>query len=217
MEKFKKALRWFYESFIWLGLLLLIIDIVTKNVIVAFNENIVSQGGIVLIPNFLRINYVINTNVAFGKGFQDPLTNRILFIIVALLISVGIIAYLIKKWKVTRRLYKAIAFMVIAGALGNCIDRIVFTSEYLSCPSLHIPYPGVVDWIDFYGIWSYNFNIADCAVVIAAIMLIIVLIVDTIKEHKANKKAEPKNEEKILSKTEIERQKLREQDNKKDE
>ena len=214
MKKFKKALKWFFESFIWLGLLLLIIDIVTKNVIVlnAAAGNIPPNGGVVLIPNFLRVSYVINTNVAFGAGFDNPIANRIIFIIVALLISALVIGYLVKNKFKTRRLYKAIAFMVIAGALGNAIDRIFFTSEYLSNAYYTFPNPGVVDWIDFYGIWQFNFNIADCCVVIAAFMLVISLIVDVIKEHKENKKKEPVVVEKKISKTEKETQELREQE-----
>lgn len=212
MQKIKKGLKWFYESNIWIGLLFLIVDIVTKNIIVAFRENIGSEG-VVLIPNFLRISYLINNNVAFGKGFADPNANRIVFIVVALLVSIGIIVYLIKKWKVTRRLYKAIAFMVVAGALGNCIDRIFFSSEYLACTFRDVPpCAGVVDWIDFYGVWSFNFNIADCAVVIAAFMLIIILIVEAIKEAREKPKEEKKPVEKIKSKTEIETEELRKKD-----
>lgn len=220
MAKLKAALKWFFESFIWLGIILLVIDIVTKNVIVANRVNITEQGGIVLIPNFLRINYLINTHVAFGQGFDNPLANRIVFIIVALCISALIILYLVKNWKKTRKLYRAIACMVIAGALGNVIDRIFFTAEYLSCPLYPVTDPGVVDWIDFYGIWQFNFNIADCCVVIAAFMLIIVLIIDVIKEHKAEKAKQAKEVkvvEKKISKTELETRELREQDKKKDE
>lgn len=212
MNKLKHFWKIFLEPAFWVGFGLLIADIISKNVIVHFKDQILAEGGIVLIPNFLRINYVINTHVAFGKGFDNLVANRVIFIIIALLISFFIAAYLFKKWNSTRRLYKTIAFMVIAGAVGNCIDRIFFTSEYLGVSN-----PGVVDWIDFYGVWSYNFNIADCAVVIAAFMLIICLIIDVIKEKKNAPKVEKKPVEKVMSKTEIETQQLRELDKKKDE
>ncbi|HNX16689.1 MAG TPA: signal peptidase II, partial [Bacilli bacterium] len=45
----------------------------------------------------------------------------------------------------------------------------------------------VIDWIDFYGVWKFIFNIADSSVVVGTIMLIIWLIVDEVKEYKAKK------------------------------
>ena len=102
--------------------------------------------------------------------------------------------------------------MIIAGALGNAIDRIFFTAEYLRYidPSTGKYITGVVDWIDFYGIWGFNFNIADSAVVVAVFMLIIYVIVTEIIAYRNKKKLEPKKEEdntKAVSKTEQEKNK----------
>ena len=223
-EKFLKGLKWFFNSYIWLGLLLLVIDIVTKNVIVANRQNIINQGGVVLIPNFLRINYIINNNLVFGLDiFKNELATRIVFSIIALLITGGIIFYLIKKWDKTNRFYKACLFMIVAGAIGNAIDRIFFSPEYLSYIDIngnYVAYNGVVDWIDFYGIWGFNFNIADSAVVVAAFMLIIYMIVMEIIDYRKKKKSEPKTEEdntKVLSKTEQEKNKYLEEQAPKDE
>lgn len=223
-EKFLKGLKWFFNSYIWLGLLLLVIDIVTKNVIVANRQNIINQGGVVLIPNFLRINYIINNNLVFGLDiFKNELATRIVFSIIALLVTGGIIFYLIKKWDKTNRFYKACLFMIIAGAIGNAIDRIFFSPEYLSYIDIngnYVAYNGVVDWIDFYGIWGFNFNIADSAVVVAAFMLIIYMIVMEIIDYRKKKKSEPKTEEdntKVLSKTEQEKNKYLEEQAPKDE
>ena len=82
--------------------------------------------------------------------------------------------------------------MVITGAIGNMIDRIFYGPEY-----------AVVDWIDFYWFWGFNFNIADCCVVIAAFMLLIYIIVEEVKEYK-NKPKVKVVQEKQLSKTEKE-------------
>ena len=82
-EKIKSWLLWFFNSFIWLGLLLLIIDIVTKNVIVANKTYITTRPekeGIILIPHFLAINYVINDGAAFGLSTGAPLANKIIYI-----------------------------------------------------------------------------------------------------------------------------------------
>ena len=203
-EKLLKFGKWFFESFIWLGIILVIIDQVSKLVVVANKEAILSQGGIVLIPNFLRINYLINNNFVFGLSTGNDMLNRIIFIIVALIILGVITFYLGKKWVKINRYYRACFMMIIAGAVGNVIDRIFYTPEFLANPV-----NGVVDWIDFYGVWAFNFNIADSCVVVAAFMLLIYMIVTDIIEYNQKKKLEPKEEntQKVLSKTEEEKNK----------
>ena len=215
MEKFKKACKWFFNSFIWLGLLLLIIDIVTKNVVVANKDYILSQGanGIVLIPHFLAINYLINENIAFGISLGSAATNRIVFSIIAILVSVGIIVYAVLKWGKIGKFYRAILFMVLAGALGNVIDRLCYSAAYLDMNGEQ----GVVDWINFFGVWRFNFNIADSAIVVAAFMVIGAFIVEEVKDYKqkrAKQKSEEKveDQEKVLSATEKEKIELENKD-----
>ena len=224
-EKFLKGLKWFFNSYIWLGILLLVIDIITKNVIVQNQHNITGgqNGGIDIIPGFLGINYTINNKVVFGLDiFKNDVATRIVFIVVALLVTVGILIYLIKKWDKVNRYYKACLFMIISGALGNAIDRIFYSAKYLNyyneAAGRYVS--GVVDWIDFYGIWGFNFNIADSAVVVAAFMLVIYMIVIEIIDYRKKKKTEPKTEEdntKVLSKTEQEKNKYLEEQTPKDE
>ena len=201
MDKFKKCLKWFFNSFIWLGLLLLIIDLVSKLLVVANHEYILSTGGIVLIPNFLRINYIINNKMVFGISLGSDTANRAVFCVAALLIVTGLIIFLIKKWDKLNKYYKACIMMILAGAIGNVIDRLFYSPAFLGNDV-----NGVVDWIDFYGIWSFNFNIADSAVVVAAFMLIIYMIVVDIIEYVKVNKSKPKEvEEKVISKTEQEK------------
>ena len=224
-NKFLKRLKWFFNSYIWLGLVLLIIDIVTKNVVVQNQANIAGgqNNGIDIIPGFLGINYTINNKVVFGLDiFKNDVATRIVFIVVALLVTGGILFYLIKKWDKVNRFYKACLFMIISGALGNAIDRIFYSAEYLNYYNAEAGryVSGVVDWIDFYGIWGFNFNIADSAVVVAAFMLIIYMIVMEIIDYRKKKQLEPKTEEdntKVLSKTEQEKNKYIEENTSKDE
>ena len=211
-DKLLKTLKWIFNSFIWLGVLILVLDIVTKNIVIANGPAITAKGGIVLIPNFLRISYVINQNIAFGISLGSPLVTQIVFSIVAIIIVGVIIFFLVRKWDKINRYYKACAMLIIAGAIGNVIDRLFYSAEYLNASGA----TGVVDWIDFYGIWAFNFNIADSAVVIAAFMLIIYMIVEEIiiytknRPAKAKVKAEEDNS-KVLSKTEREKQQLLEE------
>lgn len=203
MEKIKKCLKWFFDSFIWLGVLLLIADLVSKLLVIANKDAIRAQGGIVLIPNFLRINYLINNNLVFGISTGSDLSNRVVFCCVAGAIVIGVIFFTVKKWGKLNKIFKAGIMMVLAGALGNIIDRLFYSPEFLD-NSVN----GVVDWIDFYGVWAFNFNIADSSVVVAAFMLIIYMLVVDIIDYK-NKPKEPKpveSSEKVLSKTEREKQ-----------
>lgn len=216
-EKMLPKLKWFFTSFIWLGILFLIMDIVSKNVVVsAYKNGSLSGDGAILIPNFLRVQYIVNNHFVFGLDlFKNDVATRVVFVIVALGITSGIIAYLVKKWGKVRRFYKACLMMIMAGAVGNSIDRIFYTSSYLASPVT-----GVVDWIDFYGVWSFHFNIADVAVVVAAIMMVVYMIVIEILEYRLKVKSQPKTVEdntKVISKTEQEKNKFLEKKDNKDE
>ena len=211
-------LKWFFASFIWLGALLLILDILSKNLVVHYyNTGALGEDGAVIIPNFLRIQYTVNKNFVFGLDlFKNVVATRIVFVIVALGISAGIIIFLIRKWGKVNRFYKACLMMILAGAIGNSIDRIFYSASYLNFNGLS----GVVDWIDFYGVWKFHFNIADIAVVLAAIMLIIYMIVIEIIDYHRKSKLKPKttiDNTRVLSKTEQEKNKFIEKKENKDE
>ena len=176
MDKVKKYALWFFKSFIWLGLLLLVIDIVTKNVVV---NNMEVGESIPLIKGFLHITYTVNTAAAFGLGTDNVLANRIVYIVMASIATAALIFVYVKFFKRLGKMYKACIMLMVVGALGNLIDRIFYTPDYLK-----YTYTGVVDWIDFCGIWKYIFNIADSAIVIGTIMLIIWLIIEEVQDSK---------------------------------
>ena len=216
-EKILPKLKWFFASFIWLGILFLVMDIVSKNVVVsAYKNGSLGSEGAVLIPNFLRVQYIINSNFVFGLDlFKNEVATRVVFVIVALGITAGIIVFLIKRWGKVHKFYKACLMMITSGAIGNSIDRIFYSSSYLASPKT-----GVVDWIDFYGVWGFHFNVADIAVVVAAIMMIIFMIVTEIIDYRRKVKLQPKTQEdnvKVVSKTEQEKNKFLEKKDNKDE
>ena len=189
-EKLISALKWFYKSFIWLFIVFLGIDILTKQIVMNAG---VAPGNVIADWGFVHISYVLNPNAAFGLGAKDPTVSRIIYLVVASLISIGIIAYLILKRKTTKLYIRACLVLVVTGAIGNMIDRIFYGPEY-----------AVVDWIDFYWFWGYNFNIADSCIVVAMFMLIIYIIVMEVKDYRAKPKTKVV-QGKQLSKTELER------------
>ena len=197
-EKLLSGLKWFFRSFIWLGLVLLGLDIFTKQLIMSVSNG---QLGVLADWGIVRISYVQNEGAAFGFGTGNEVANRIIYLIVATLISAGLITYLILKRKETKLFVRAALVMAVTGAIGNMIDR-VFYGPLQGEVGL---FTGrVVDWIDFYWFWNYIFNIADCCIVIAAFMLIIYAIVGEVKDIMARRKAEVSGE-KVLSKSEQER------------
>lgn len=182
-----KALKWFFSSFIWLGLILLALDIVSK-VLIFF---LLGEGNSIpnpIIPGFLTITCVLNPNAAFGLGFFDPVLNRVMYIIVYLIGLAILTGIYIIKYRKLSKLLRACLIMMAAGALGNLIDRLFYSFSGYQ----------VIDWIDFYGIWKFVFNVADSSVVVGTIMLIIWLIVTEVKDYKT-KKALVADEGKVLS------------------
>lgn len=184
----KAKLKWFFESFIWLFVLGLVIDIVSKVIV---KTNMTEGDSIILIPHFLAITFSWNNAAAFGMGFPNPEVNRWIYIVVALIASAVIIYFCLRKNKTYGKFIKACLMCILVGAVGNLIDRII--------------YGKVVDFIDFFGIWGAIFNVADSFVVIGTLMLIAALIVEEVKDYKARKATEPKVEGKVLSKTEQEK------------
>ena len=180
-EKIIPALKWFLRSFIWLGIVLLGLDILTKQLVVRAGVEPYSQ---IADWGFVHINYVLNYNAAFGLGADDHTVSRVIYLIVASLVSAGLITFLIVKRKETKLYVRACLVLIVTGAFGNMIDRIFYG-----------PYYAVVDWIDFYWFWGYNFNIADSCIVVAAFMLIIYIIVLEVKDMIARRNLEAKVEE----------------------
>ena len=203
-EKLLNGLKWLFKSYIWLGVLLLAIDIITKQIIM---HSGVTPPGIVAKWGFVNITYVLNTKAAFGIGADNPDVSRTIYLIVATLISAGLITYLILKRKGMKLFIRAALIMVVTGAIGNMIDRIF----YGGLQGGRALFGGaVVDWIDFYWIpgWVWNFNIADSCIVVAAFMLIIYIIVAEVKDYRERNKNKVKtvnDGQKVLSKSEKEK------------
>ena len=204
--KVLKGLNWFLHSYIWLFIIFLATDIITKQCVV---RNMNEYQSIVLIPSwdsakpFLAITYVINTNAAFSFGVGSALANRIFYSIVAFCGFSIIVTIFVWKYKKLHGVVKACLMLIATGALGNLIDRLFYSAAFLhGSENLN----GVVDWIDFQIIWPVTFNIADSCVVVGVIMMIIFLIIDEVKLAKAKRKAEiEESKGKVLSKEELSR------------
>ena len=163
-----------YLAVIFIGIF---VDQLSKFFIVKF---MYLGQSIPLIKDFLHITYVTNDGAAFGS--MDGEAGRILFMTVSTVMIVLLSAYLFLGHAQTR-LYAVSIAMIISGGIGNMIDRLGI-GFYVN----PITEKGeVVDFIDFCGIWDAIFNGADSFVCVGAGLLILALILDIVKEYKAEK------------------------------
>ncbi len=177
MNKESKAKLWPIS----LALLVIIIDQVTK--ILVMKKIPLYTIGASFGGDFLRIIHVANTGVAFSVGASwSETARRFLFSLIPLIV-IGIVVAIYFRNNSWTKLQRWAIMGIVGGGLGNLIDRF-FRSE------------GVVDFIDvkFYGLFGLDrwptFNIADSAVVVCGILLIISFIVTSVKESKNNKSEE---------------------------
>lgn len=111
--------------------------------------------SIKVIGDFFKITYIQNKGAAFGM-LQDK---QIVFLVIGFIT----IAFLINLFlKTNDNITKTSISMVIGGAIGNIIDRLL--------------YGYVVDMFDFSGVWSYIFNFADVCVVLGVGILALAII-----------------------------------------
>lgn len=139
-----------YEIFI---VILVLLDQVSK----VFMQNFLEYGNsVAILDGVFHLTYVENRGAAFGL-FENM---RVFFIIVAVIVTIVGLVYIHKSE--TSKLAKISICLIIAGAIGNLIDRVKMGY--------------VVDFFDFRFIWNYVFNIADVFVVIGTLLLCIYLL-----------------------------------------
>ena len=201
----KESLKKFYRTYIWLMVLLFVIDIVTKWVVLnhygidAMIEGRRSDSGAIpVIKNFCYIGGSINNGAAFSllAGRRVPL------LIISLVMTGAFIAYYIVQYKKLTTVYRVALALMIAGGFGNLIDRAFYWPSTTG-------FDGVIDWIIFkFGSWEFAmFNIADSCLVIGIIVIIVAIIVEEAKEVKAKaKRGEYKYSPEELEKMEKEKQ-----------
>lgn len=108
-----------------------------------------------VIDGVFNLTYVQNTGASFGmlSGF------RVFFIIITVIACALIVLFLVKEHKRLHSLMRISVALVFSGALGNLIDRIFLGY--------------VRDMIEPAFINFAVFNIADCAITIGVVLLIL--------------------------------------------
>ena len=134
---------------------IVLIDQISKNYIY---QNKVQYDNIVsVIEGILNFTYVENTGIAFGI-FSDFDGLKVVFIVVPILITLYLFSLLNNK-EFQNPFSHISLLLIISGAIGNIIDRIIRGS--------------VIDFIQLdIDIFPYIFNIADSSVTIGLLLLL---------------------------------------------
>jgi signal peptidase II len=142
--------------FLWLAILAVILDQLSKNWVVANFELYQS----VQVNGFFNLTYVRNTGAAFSFLHDAGGWQRWFFTVLGLGVS-GLILWWLKQTKREQVMLPCAFSLILGGALGNVLDR--------------IQYGYVVDFFDlYYQQWHWPaFNIADSAICLGAILLIV--------------------------------------------
>lgn len=152
-------------KWLWLSLAVVVLDQISKWVIVFLLEH----GEVVpVIPTF-NLTHVYNPGAAWSFLANAGGWQRWFFSAVAAVVSVLLVGWLRKIPRTDWWVAMAVA-LILGGALGNLIDRVLLGH--------------VIDFLDFYwppaDSWSAShfpaFNVADCGITVGAAMLIIDMI-----------------------------------------
>ena len=158
-----------------LTVVVIVLDQITKALVCRYIP--VNTIGTQFLGDFLRIIHVRNPGVAFSFGARWPdAMRRLAFSVIPIIVLAIVFGVYFRNNDFTKLQRWAICG-VIGGGFGNIIDRIFRPA-------------GVVDFIDvkFYGLFGLErwptFNVADSAVVVCGILLVVSFLIAIIKENK---------------------------------
>ena len=104
--------------------ILLLIDLLTKVGAKVYFDTL-GEANIVLIPNVLELTYTENPGMAFSMGADAPMPAKLAVVIGTAVIMLLATVYYLKVDKRRSWLRWCLVF-VIAGGVGNLIDRVLF-------------------------------------------------------------------------------------------
>ena len=141
---------------IWIiiSLAVVLLDQGTKLLVI---HNIAPTDTISVLPRILNLVYVKNTGAAFSI-----LSGKTFFLsLISLAVCVGIVWYLIKNRPENKLMLLSVS-LVLGGAVGNLIDRMLRGS--------------VVDFFEVIFVDFPVFNVADIAITAGAVLLMIYVL-----------------------------------------
>ncbi len=150
-----------HRSFYFLLILVLLIaDQLTKAIVFQKIAFLSSQS---IIPGFFNLTHIHNRGAIFGFFSQSESQLLHIVLMLATLVALALVVYYFFMTPPTEKLAIISLSLILAGALGNLIDR-VFRGY-------------VIDFLDLYvNKWHWpSFNVADSCVTIGAFLLVFVV------------------------------------------
>jgi signal peptidase II len=172
--------RWFglkagASNWLWLGVAVMVLDQWTKWLVI---EHFEEEGAFKMLLPVLDLMRLHNTGAAFSFLSDAAGWQRWLFIGLGVAVSAGILVWLRQLPAKGQGLLAAGLSLVVGGALGNVIDRVV--------------HGHVIDFIRVhYDPWNFNFpafNVADSAITVGAALIILDNLLE-LDRARAKKKA----------------------------
>lgn len=178
-----RPMRWpFYVA----GLLV-VVDQVTKVLVKGFHVFGVVHEGMELgesrplVGDLVRLTFVENPGMAFGIGWGDA---KIILTLLTIGI-VGLIIRMITQTPASARVVLGALTLLLGGAVGNLIDRLLYGVLYGSGPLfygkvvdfLQVDIPDVMLFGEMYTHWPV-FNVADSCVSVGVVVLLIASMVN---------------------------------------
>jgi signal peptidase II len=148
---------------LFLGLFagLIVLDQLSKLAIVKL---VPLYGTVTVIPGFFDITHIRNKGAIFGLFNRSGATGVTALLLLASLAAMGIVLFYFFRTPENQRWTKAALSLILAGAVGNQIDRLVrgFVVDFLE---MHVK-----------GFYWPTYNVADASISVGAVLLAAIVI-----------------------------------------
>ncbi|MDH5594150.1 MAG: signal peptidase II [Gammaproteobacteria bacterium] len=154
------------KKYLWISVLVIVLDQITKYLA---SSQLDYAVPVAVMPMF-NFTLLHNTGAAFSFLSDAGGWQRWFFVVLALVISIVLFVWLTRLKQHEKWIAISLS-LILGGAIGNVIDRFIFGY--------------VIDFLDiYYNNWHWPaFNIADSAITVGAVVLILEGVLK--KEEKA--------------------------------
>jgi signal peptidase II len=146
-----------------IAIIVLALDQISKYLI---KQLLPLNHSVVVVKDILNLVHIQNPGIIFGIFSQTTYELRTYLLIAVSLVAITFLFFFLRSLKETDFLLTATLSLVLGGAIGNLVDRLVLGK--------------VIDFIDFH--WrTYHwpaFNLADSAITVGMVILVIHVLRD---------------------------------------
>ena len=152
--------------------ILVIVDMLTKLLADVYFNSEGAKQQIDIIPGWISLRMEYNPGISYGMGANAPMWAKLLVVIAtAVLMAVFAVAYF--KIDKRRALLRIALVFIVAGGVGNLIDRIYYRVWELDASAID---QGVRDMVDLSRFGFAVCNFADFFITGGAVMLVLALV-----------------------------------------